>query len=68
MYILGDLLLEMHKCRVCERYKAAAGTYPKGMPPCITACQHAKDKVVLEAPSEAQKRITNADFLPLLTL
>jgi hypothetical protein len=68
VYIRGDLLLEAHKCSVCERYKGLMGTCTKGIPPCITACQHSEDKVVLEVLSEAQKRIKNADFLPLLTL
>ncbi|MDR0628895.1 MAG: hypothetical protein LBG24_04530 [Treponema sp.] len=68
VYIRGDLLLEAHKCSVCERYQAAVGTGTDGIPPCITACHHSKDKVVLEALSGAQKRIKNADLLPLLTL
>jgi hypothetical protein len=68
VYILGDLLLEVHKCKVCERYKAAVGINTDSIPPCITACHHSEDKIVLEALSEAQKRIKNADSLPLLTL
>jgi hypothetical protein len=68
VYIRGDLLLEAHKCSVCERFQEVAGTCTDGIPPCITTCHHSEDKVVLEVLSGAQKRIKNADLLPLLTL
>ncbi|MDR1030895.1 MAG: hypothetical protein LBL76_08485 [Treponema sp.] len=64
IYIRGDLLLEAHKCGACEQYQAAAGP----IPPCITRCYHATNKVVLEALSAAQKRTNSAEFLPLLNL
>ncbi|MDR1302694.1 MAG: hypothetical protein LBK43_09545 [Treponema sp.] len=64
LYIRGDILLEAHKCGVCEQYQAAAGP----IPPCITRCYHSTDKVVLEALSAAQKRTKSADCLPLLNL
>ncbi|MDR2398644.1 MAG: hypothetical protein LBD74_07810 [Spirochaetaceae bacterium] len=64
-YILGDLLVEAHKCPQCTAY---GGADSGGIPPCIRVCPHGKDKAVRPVPSSVQKRIQTVEALPLLTI